>query len=37
MGLVHVEIELISGDDLVLSRRGYLPKEQIKRIELLRL
>ena len=33
MGLVHIEIELISGDDLVLSRRGYLPKEQIKRMK----
>ncbi len=32
MGLVHAEIELISGDDIVLSRRGYLPKDQIKRV-----
>ena len=33
MGLVHAEIELISGDDLALNRRGYLPKEQIKRMK----
>jgi clan AA aspartic protease len=33
MGLVHAEIELISGDDLVLNRRGYLPKDQIKRMK----
>lgn len=31
MGLVYADIELVSGDDLVLSRRGYLPKKQIKR------
>ena len=30
MGLVHAEIELISGDDLTLFRKGYIKKEQIK-------
>jgi clan AA aspartic protease len=33
MGLVYAEIELISGDDLVLHRRGFLPQEQIKRLK----
>lgn len=32
MGLVYADIELVSGDDLVLSRRGYLPADQIKRL-----
>lgn len=32
MGLIYAEIELISGEDLVLSRRGYLPESQIKRV-----
>ena len=31
MGLVYADLELISGDDIVLHRRGYLPKESIKR------
>ena len=31
MGLVYAELELISGDDIVLHRRGYLPKDSIKR------
>ena len=30
MGLVYADIELISVDDLVLYRRGYLPEDQIK-------
>jgi clan AA aspartic protease len=30
MGLVYADIELISGDDIVLHRRGFLPKEKIK-------
>lgn len=30
MGLVYADIELISVDDLVLYRRGYLPEAQIK-------
>jgi clan AA aspartic protease len=33
MGLVYAEIELTSGDDLVLHRRGFLPKDQIKRMK----
>lgn len=32
MGLVYADIELVSGDDLVLSRRGYLPEDQVKRL-----
>ena len=32
MGLVYAEIELISIDDLVLHRRGFLPEEKIKRM-----
>ncbi len=32
MGLVYADVELVSGDDLVLSRRGYLPENQIKRL-----
>ncbi len=32
MGLVYAEIELISGDDLALHRRGFLPESQIKRL-----
>jgi clan AA aspartic protease len=32
MGLVYAEIELISGDDLALHRRGFLPEDEIKRI-----
>jgi len=33
VGLVYAEIELISGDDLVLHRRGFLPEHQIKRMK----
>ena len=33
MGLVYAEIELISGDDLVLYRKGYVQKDQIKRMQ----
>ncbi|NER39953.1 MAG: clan AA aspartic protease [Oscillatoria sp. SIO1A7] len=32
MGLVYADIELISGDDLVLHRKGYIQEGQIKRI-----
>ena len=32
MGLTYAEIELISGDDLVWARRGYLPEENIKKM-----
>jgi clan AA aspartic protease len=32
MGLVYANIELISGDDLILVRRGYRSPEQIKRL-----
>lgn len=30
MGLVYADIELISGDDLALFRRGFLAEDQIK-------
>jgi len=33
MGLVYAEIELISGDDLVLHRRGFVKEDQIKRMK----
>ncbi|HMG72176.1 MAG TPA: clan AA aspartic protease [Pyrinomonadaceae bacterium] len=33
MGLVYAEIELISGDDLVLHRRGFVAEDQIKRMK----
>lgn len=32
MGLVYADIDLISGDDLALHRRGYLREEDIKRM-----
>ena len=32
MGLVYAEIDLISNDDLVLHRRGYLAEEKIKQV-----
>jgi clan AA aspartic protease len=32
MGLVYADIELISGDDLALYRRGYIKEVDIKRI-----
>jgi clan AA aspartic protease len=31
MGLTYAEIELISGDDLVLLRRGYIKQENVKK------
>ena len=33
MGLVYAEIELISGDDLALHRRGFITENQIKRLK----
>ncbi len=33
MGLIYAEIELTSGDDLALHRRGYIKDEQIKRMK----
>ncbi len=32
MGLVYAEIDLISIDDIVLSRRGFLDKDKIKQV-----
>ncbi len=34
MGLVYAEIDLISVDDLVLHRRGFLDKEKIKQVRI---
>lgn len=33
MGFVYADIDLISGDDLVLHRRGFLEEVQIKRLQ----
>lgn len=33
MGLVYAEIELISVDDLVLHRRGFMTEDQIKSLK----
>jgi clan AA aspartic protease len=33
MGLVYAELQLISGDDLALYRRGFLPEDKIKSIQ----
>lgn len=33
MGLVYADIELISGDDLVLHRRGFITEDEIKRMK----
>ena len=32
MGLVYADIELISGDDLALYRRGFIKEDEIKRL-----
>ena len=32
MGFTYADIELISADDLALSRRGFLPEGEIKRM-----
>src|ERR1700712_394191 len=32
MGLVYAEIELINGGDLELVRRGYIDKDEVKRM-----
>ena len=32
MGLVYADIELVSGDDLVLHRHGFLKEDKIKRL-----
>ncbi|MCK4766538.1 MAG: aspartyl protease family protein [Candidatus Aminicenantes bacterium] len=33
MGLVHADIELINGSDIVLHRKGYIKSEDIKRMK----
>lgn len=33
MGFVYAEIELVSGDDLALHRRGFLSEDKIKRMK----
>ena len=32
MGYVYADIQLTNGDDLALTRRGMMPKEEIKRV-----
>ena len=32
MGYIYADIELTNEDDVALSQRGYLPKEEIKRV-----
>lgn len=32
MGLIHADIELINVDDLVLERKGYIDRDEIKRL-----
>jgi predicted aspartyl protease len=32
MGLIHAEIEIINGDDLVLARKSIIGEEEIKRM-----
>jgi clan AA aspartic protease len=32
MGLVYADVELINGEDLALSRRGYLEEGQVRRM-----
>lgn len=32
MGLVYAEIELLNAEDLTLSRHGYMPQNEIRRI-----
>jgi clan AA aspartic protease len=33
MGITYAEVELISGDDVVLHRRGYIQEDQIKSVK----
>ncbi len=33
MGLVYADIDLISGDDLALHRRGFIAEDEIKRMK----
>jgi clan AA aspartic protease len=37
MGFVHAEIELISGDDLVLARRNLIGEDEVKGMNILAL
>ena len=32
MGYIYAEIQLTNEDDLAVSRRGYLPEEEVKRV-----
>ena len=32
MGLIYADIELINGEDIVMARRGYMDKDEIKRL-----
>ena len=33
MGLIYAKLELVSADDVALERKGYLPKDQIKKLQ----
>ena len=32
MGLTYADIEIVSGDDLVLRRRGFIEKDKVKKL-----
>ncbi|MEM1119767.1 MAG: clan AA aspartic protease [Bacteroidota bacterium] len=34
MGLIRANIELISGDDLALARKGVIKKEEVKKVKI---
>jgi len=33
MGLIYAELELVSADDITLERKGYIKKEEIKKVK----
>ncbi|MBI5914127.1 MAG: clan AA aspartic protease [Bacteroidetes bacterium] len=34
MGLVHATINVINGEDLILSKKGYVPEDQVRHMEI---
>ncbi len=34
MGLIYADIELINGEDIVMARRGYMDKDEIKSLHI---
>ena len=34
MGLIYADIELINGEDIVMARREYMDKDEIKRLHI---